>query len=884
MKVFVSYCRSNRADVLPQVQTLRAAGHTVFFDEHSIDPGEAWESRIGNALATADEVWVFWSAQAAASQWVEREWRAASERGVTLKPALLDATPLPSDLSDWPATDCRPSLGIAGPQAANPRAGFRALGLFFSDVAAARRCLDPLRPALEGCAGPRVVRVVGDADSGRGVLADRLARRLELEHDCQIISVKVSRPIVATTEDREVEPLLDSISALGSAAILIAQQVRHAAPTGEDALVGTAVLADRVLRASRIRPVVLVLEQIDQSVQGDWALFFYQLATRAAREHAPLVIITTTATSRPQSLVGLEATYAELEQDWGGVIQAPVERLSGRRGVSIALDQCFEPNHFPVGFAERLYASTRGIAEHLVTCLETMLDTGAIRHASDAWRLDDIRLKADLRAYDPTGCGQRFEQVIPIGERCTPEEFERNQILWDIVRHGALIGDVFPLVPVLAALGLPVEGDAIDAFVDPLDDLLVDELKLLADAEVGEDYPGAPVGYRFVSPLAREFALSHVAPMLRPRMAETLATIIESVVPERPALGAAEVLARLHTEAGHVERASHFQKFVDWHIATGGWPTLTDALVGRMEDLPQDAQQPIVFGLRRLLDRVSLSELTTRLAVARCLAAIAKTADMTDARAYAHYKEAETLTFLVKWDGAAVAAKAGYRLAIQAGNTDLAGASLACFADMQLAKDRNAAAARLAMAALELSPPEGQGTAQALWTMARLSEKAGQFDEACKLLEDIVAHPAVAGRPIRRVETRIMIGQVRQRQGRADLAIVEFDAAAADCRARNDRLSLGECQTYASRAYRDLGKFDDAASELEAAIQSFREVGARWREGVCLHEAAETEVSRGNVAAALDFATAGLKQLLEFGDSPMVVSTRTLVAEIKATL
>lgn len=86
--VFISYSRSDRDDV-DDVRSplLRAIG--VFLDVVDIDYGERWKDALMKAPQRCERVMVFWSQAAAASEWVEREWRFALGLGKKIVPTLL---------------------------------------------------------------------------------------------------------------------------------------------------------------------------------------------------------------------------------------------------------------------------------------------------------------------------------------------------------------------------------------------------------------------------------------------------------------------------------------------------------------------------------------------------------------------------------------------------------------------------------------------------------------------------------------------------------------------------------------------------------------------------------------------------------------------------
>src|SRR5512135_148894 len=116
--VFISYARADRAAVDQAVDLLRAGGVRVFLDIASIEFGARWKDALMNALRRCERVMVFWSRAAAASEWVEREWRYALELGKKIVPTLLDPTPLPPELAEFQAVKrLMPQPPIATPAA-----------------------------------------------------------------------------------------------------------------------------------------------------------------------------------------------------------------------------------------------------------------------------------------------------------------------------------------------------------------------------------------------------------------------------------------------------------------------------------------------------------------------------------------------------------------------------------------------------------------------------------------------------------------------------------------------------------------------------------------------------------------------------------------------
>jgi hypothetical protein len=74
---FASYASDDRADVLARVQGIRAAGIDVFIDVLALRAGDRWEIELERAIDERDVFYLFWSAAARSSEWVDREWRMA---------------------------------------------------------------------------------------------------------------------------------------------------------------------------------------------------------------------------------------------------------------------------------------------------------------------------------------------------------------------------------------------------------------------------------------------------------------------------------------------------------------------------------------------------------------------------------------------------------------------------------------------------------------------------------------------------------------------------------------------------------------------------------------------------------------------------------------
>jgi len=88
---FASYASGDRRRVLARVQGIEKLGVKVFMDVHDLKPGAAYNEELFRSIDRSDVLYLFWSRQARASAYVEREWRYGLEkRGI----AFIDPVPL----------------------------------------------------------------------------------------------------------------------------------------------------------------------------------------------------------------------------------------------------------------------------------------------------------------------------------------------------------------------------------------------------------------------------------------------------------------------------------------------------------------------------------------------------------------------------------------------------------------------------------------------------------------------------------------------------------------------------------------------------------------------------------------------------------------------
>jgi len=78
---FISYASADRDKVVARIQGIQLArpDMELFFDVNSLRRGENWEQRLYREIASRDLFYLFWSRNAANSEWVQNELRYALE-------------------------------------------------------------------------------------------------------------------------------------------------------------------------------------------------------------------------------------------------------------------------------------------------------------------------------------------------------------------------------------------------------------------------------------------------------------------------------------------------------------------------------------------------------------------------------------------------------------------------------------------------------------------------------------------------------------------------------------------------------------------------------------------------------------------------------------
>jgi Tfp pilus assembly ATPase PilU len=112
---YAAYAHTDRDDVQACVQAVQlvAPGLDVYLDAPQLRSSERWRERIEREVGRRERLYLFWSAAAAESPWVDFEWRLMMRRRGqgAVDAVLLDpprVAPLPPELADLASAEVRP--------------------------------------------------------------------------------------------------------------------------------------------------------------------------------------------------------------------------------------------------------------------------------------------------------------------------------------------------------------------------------------------------------------------------------------------------------------------------------------------------------------------------------------------------------------------------------------------------------------------------------------------------------------------------------------------------------------------------------------------------------------------------------------------------------
>ena len=99
-RVFISHSHEDRAMAVLIENVLKKHQAETFLDQDHIEVGDVLPVRLENGVEWCSKFLLLWSANAAQSAWVEREWNLAYDLRKSIIPYRLDTYPLPDDLQD----------------------------------------------------------------------------------------------------------------------------------------------------------------------------------------------------------------------------------------------------------------------------------------------------------------------------------------------------------------------------------------------------------------------------------------------------------------------------------------------------------------------------------------------------------------------------------------------------------------------------------------------------------------------------------------------------------------------------------------------------------------------------------------------------------------
>ena len=97
-RVFISHSHDDRDMAVLLDGVLQRHQAETFLDQDRIEVGDVLPTRLEEAIDWCNKFLLLWSASAARSKWVTREWNLAYDRRKTILPYRLDASPFPDGL------------------------------------------------------------------------------------------------------------------------------------------------------------------------------------------------------------------------------------------------------------------------------------------------------------------------------------------------------------------------------------------------------------------------------------------------------------------------------------------------------------------------------------------------------------------------------------------------------------------------------------------------------------------------------------------------------------------------------------------------------------------------------------------------------------------
>lgn len=190
------------------------------------------------------------------------------------------------------------------------------------------------------------------------------------------------------------------------------------------------------------------------------------------------------------------------------------------------LDQRFEPNEFPDDLVAALMRRCHGRPAAVANQLADLMEAGVLSDEGGTWRLPPAGIE-DERLVEVFS-RSLFEEVDEHLDGLAGEEPDLARSVWDLLSLAALCGRYVPMATLLDHLQL--DGEAADAAIDWVDEVLVGELGWMED--LGFELPGFPGHgiYSFTHPLLPRVVLDQDSQVAREARAVSLLRFLEQRV------------------------------------------------------------------------------------------------------------------------------------------------------------------------------------------------------------------------------------------------------------------------------------------------------------------------------------------------------------------
>lgn len=733
--------------------------------------------------------------------------------------------------------------------------------LYFGDETQWQECFNYLKALSNGAKNKTpFFLLLGEKHLGKKQCFDKICHELASEK----IPFQASDPIDMLDRDKDItavlEPLkkdhptlphLDAVSlSLGvpvlnffKVALTYKKDLSSAAvssPSAPEKYTGKYATMQRLLDASSEDELLLLHIAHFEEAYLNWFTLLDEYLRRTRSEKKRVVVFASCDRNAIPRPILEDSQIARFLEDLGnaGLIKKITFAPMNESELKTRIDARFSPNTFPSQFYKRLFAATGGRAGLLSDIVSKLLEPektpGAARYwdpflnqeaASESWTLHDnweTVLSPDL----PDSVLDPIEQTLAEQQLRTPLSTVKK-----FLSIGALVGEVFPVAPVLQTLRLSERFDE-DELIDLIDGTCV-ELKTKALEDLGfKDHlfttPNENMAaYRFTSPFIHSYFLNR-AHDEKIGWGKTLAAVLEEAfVPIPQALW--RTLRNLHRAAGDIAKADRYQSKIDLDLTEATFSLFSSELNRQIiGDVPLSKTPHF----QSLLERVQLNR---------------------------RKWHAETLLGLLE-----------LLLKHAAPDDDhvLYGDILFLMSDAQLTLGDAISAQQSAEAALEHVRIAGHRHAEGvvLSTIGNIHEHNDQLAQALLLYNEALNIHRERGNQSQEGAVLCDIGIIYKRRGDLQQAMSLYKEALYIHRERGNRDQEGVVLSEIGDIHKRRGKFEKAMPLYEEALVIHRDTKNRRQEGIALSDIGDIHERLGELQQALAFYNEGLECLEEVGD------------------